>query len=94
MAKETTYRQCGPDRAKTPETKPRREKSNSSPLRTPLARRALLTGASAAAAGAAFATIAAEGQEETAEQEAASDPRRLSYRETDHIRQFYARARF
>lgn len=64
----------------------------------PIRRRALLVGSTAIAAAAGYAVFAPEGQEGGADEErrkaAASDPRRLGYRETDHIRQFYARARF
>ena len=73
---------------------PTQKSAGSAPLHKPVARRALLAGASAVAAGAAYTAIAPDTGDEPAKQGAASDPRRLTYRETDHIRQFYARARF
>ena len=74
-------------------TAPEKEKSGSSPGR-PVARRAFLTGASAVAAATGYATLAPGEPEKARTGDPPSDPRKVSYRETDHIRQFYARARF
>ena len=63
-------------------------------LRSPVARRAFLAGSTAIAATAGYAAYSSGGGDAGPPDEQSADPRRMSYRETDHIRQFYARARF
>jgi hypothetical protein len=50
--------------------------------------------AGTAGAGAAAAVRLAPAADAGPPAEASEDPRTLSYRETDHIRRFYARSRF
>lgn len=59
----------------------------------PTRRQFLTASGGIAAAGAAAAGVSLETGHET-EAEEPKDPRRLNYRETDHIRAYYARSRF
>lgn len=57
------------------------------------ARRALLSGGSLTLAAAAAATVASPASPATGEDAEGADPRQPAYRETDHVRAYYARAR-
>lgn len=71
------------------EGRPKNESSRPEP-----GRRAFLAGATATVAASGIAAATLGGTSGSRSSREKTDPGKLSYRETDHIRTFYARSRF